>query len=96
VDAAKSPKGILVHFVFALALLSPWFHGQFENKRERKDEFKLSFARASIQVRGLFAAGDPSSRSCVQLRVLLGLFRLFFEAVNENDIQVTNENVSWL
>jgi hypothetical protein len=41
-----------------------------------------------------FAAGSPASRYRVQSRVPRGLFRSFLEAVNGNDIQITNENVS--
>jgi hypothetical protein len=45
---------------------------------------------------GLFAAGGAPSHDRVQSRVPLGLFQLFIEMVNGNDIQITNEDVSGL
>jgi hypothetical protein len=39
----------------------------------------------------LFAARDLPSCHRVQSRVPVGLFRLFFEAIKGNDIQITNE-----
>jgi flagellar motility protein MotE (MotC chaperone) len=44
----------------------------------------------------VFAARGLPSNYRVQSQVLLRLFQLFFEAVNGNDIQITNEKVSGL